>query len=75
MALRVIMRIEVLPPARQQFGKISNQFSMTQVAVTSRLIEWVVKQPQEIQALVLGLMPSDAKKDVATEFLKRMAQQ
>ncbi len=39
MAHRVIMRIDVLPTARQQFSKVSNQFGMTQVAVTSRLME------------------------------------
>ena len=74
MAPRVIMRIDLLPAARQRFTKVADQFGMTQVAVNSRLLEWMVTQPEEIQASLLGLMPAQASKDVAQDFLKRMAQ-
>ncbi len=75
MALRVIVRIDLPPAARQRFTKVPDQFGMTQVAVNSRLLEWMTRQPEEIQASVLGLMPRQAEKEVAHEFLKQMAQQ
>jgi len=39
---------------------------MTQVAVTSRLLMWFFKQPDVIQARVLGIHPESAEKDVAS---------
>jgi hypothetical protein len=55
MARRVIMRIDVLPAARQRFTKAPDQFGMTQAAVNSRLLEWMAQQTEEIQVSVLGL--------------------
>jgi hypothetical protein len=36
---------------------------MTQVAVTSRLLMWFFKQPDVIQAKILGIHPESAEKD------------
>jgi hypothetical protein len=75
MAPRVIMRIDLLPAARQKFTHVPEIFGMTQAAVNTRLVEWIVSQPEEVQASILGLMPSEATRDAAKDFLKRMAKE
>jgi hypothetical protein len=47
---------------------------MTQVAVTSRLIMWLVEQPDIIQARILGLYPESTEKDVSSLSALIMAQ-
>jgi hypothetical protein len=46
---------------------------MTQVAATSRLVEWFCEQQDVVQAAVLGLYPEDIRSEVAQLILKRMA--
>jgi hypothetical protein len=70
---RVIMRIELSPPAKSGLAKMCEQLGMTQVATTSRLIEWFSEQNDIVQASVLGLYPADMQVDVPTMILKRMA--
>ena len=59
---RVILRIDVTPRAVQEHRKTTEDFGMTQVAVTSRLLMWFVKQPDVIQAKILGIHPESAEK-------------
>ena len=70
---RVIMRIELSPPAKSGLAKMCEQLGMTQVATTSRLIEWFSEQNDLVQASVLGLYPADIQADVPTMILKSMA--
>jgi hypothetical protein len=63
---RVILRIDVTPRAVQEHRRTTEDFGMTQVAVTSRLLMWFFKQPDVIQARVLGIHPESAEKDVAS---------
>jgi hypothetical protein len=70
---RVIMRIELLPQAKNRLGDLCDQLGMTQVATTSRLIEWFCGQNDTVQAAVLGLYPEDIRADVPVMILKRMA--
>jgi hypothetical protein len=70
---RIIMRIELLPPAKSRLEKTSEQFGLKQVATTSRLIEWFSKQNDVLQSSVLGLYPEDPRADVPTMILKEMA--
>jgi hypothetical protein len=70
---RSIMRIDLRPTARERFTKVPDKFGMTQVAVTSRLMEWIAGQPDGVQALVLGLPSNNLNCDAATEYLKQVA--
>jgi hypothetical protein len=70
---RVIMRIELLPQAKEHLSELSNRLGMTQVAMTSRLVEWVCQQEDVVQAAILGLYPVDIKSELPSLIFKRLA--
>jgi len=70
---RVIMRIELYPQAKDRLTSMCDRLGMTQVAATSRLVEWFAQQQDVVQAAVLGLYPQDIRSEVATMILKKMA--
>jgi hypothetical protein len=69
---RVIMRIELYPDAKDRLTDLCDRLGMTQVAATSRLVEWFAVQPDTLQAAILGLYPQDIAAEVASVILKRM---
>ena len=70
---RVIMRIELLPEAKDGLTGLCDRLGMTQIATTSRIIEWFTTQSDVVQAAILGLYPQDIRAEVAEMILKRMA--
>jgi hypothetical protein len=70
---RVIMRIELYPEAKDGLTGMCDRLGMTQVASTSRIIEWFTAQNDVVQAAILGLYPKDIRADVAELILKKMA--
>jgi hypothetical protein len=70
---RVIMRIELFPEAKKGLADLCDRLGMTQIAATSRIVEWFTTQPDVVQAAVLGLYPHDIRAEVAEIILKRMA--
>jgi hypothetical protein len=73
MNVRVIMRIEVDSAARDELHRICGSLGMTQVAVNSRMIDWLCGQSDIVQAGVLGLLPDGTDCDVVTLALKQIA--
>ena len=69
---RVIMRIELLPQAKEKFTHYCECSGITQVAVASHLIDWFCKQHDVVQAAVLGLYPEDIRDKIPLMILKRM---
>jgi hypothetical protein len=67
------MRIELFPTAKDHLTEMCGRLGMTQVAATSRIIEWFCQQQDVVQAAVLGLYPEDIRAEVATMILKRIA--
>jgi len=67
------MRIELYPDAKQGLTDLCDRLGMTQVAATSRVIEWFTTQSDIVQAAILGLYPKDIRADVADIILKKMA--
>jgi hypothetical protein len=67
------MRIELFPQAKDHLTDMCHRLGMTQVAATSRLVEWFCEQQDVVQAAVLGLYPEDIRAEVASMILKRMA--
>lgn len=53
---RAIMRIDLTPNTKELFLKVAERQGMTQLAVTSRLVEWFVKQPDQVQHAILQSM-------------------
>jgi hypothetical protein len=70
---RVIMRIELYPEAKQGLSDLTDRLGMTQVAATSRVIEWFTTQNDVVQAAILGLYPKEIRAEVAEMILKKMA--
>ena len=70
MPKRIIMRVELLAPAKRKFEETPDGFGMTQIAVTSKLVEWFLAQTEEVQASILGLYPKDDGIDLTTSILK-----
>lgn len=73
MATRYVVRLEVTKSAKERISLLSESSGMTQVALTSRLVEWFAHQPEIIQAAVLGKFPTEYQEDVAKLILKRMS--
>lgn len=69
---RVVFRIQLTPDAKQALLSITSDLGITQIAVTSKLVEWFSSQPDMIQAAVLGLYPDVIKQDVAELILEQM---
>lgn len=70
---RVIMRIELYPEAKEGLAGMCDRLGMTQIAATSRIIEWFTAQNDVVQAAILGLYPEDIRAEVAEMILKKMA--
>jgi hypothetical protein len=70
---RVIMRIELTPDAKKGLTELCDRLGTTQIATTSRIIEWFTTQPEVVQAAVLGLYPQDIRAEIAELILKRLA--
>jgi hypothetical protein len=70
---RVIMRIELLPEAKEELAIFSDRTGLTQVAITSRLVEWFCSENDVVQAAVLGLYPADVRNELPAMILKGMA--
>jgi hypothetical protein len=73
METRIILRVEITPQAKQRLAQITEANGMTQVAVTSRLVEWFAGQPDLIQAAILGRYPKEIEPDIAKLILSKMA--
>jgi hypothetical protein len=72
---RVIMRVELLPEARDGLAEHCDRVGMTQVSTTSRLVEWFCQQDFRVQAGVLGLFPDEARAEIPTLILKNITAQ
>ena len=70
MAKRIIMRVELNATAKRKFEETPDAWGMTQIAVTSKLVEWFLAQSEEVQASILGLYPKNDGIDLTTAILK-----
>lgn len=73
MASRIIVRIEITPEAKNHLTAMCRKAGMTQVALLSRLVGWFARQPDMIQAAVLGQYPPEVEQEIARLILKQMA--
>lgn len=73
MASRVIVRIELTAPAKKAVESLTEKHGMTQVAMLSRLVEWVAHQPSKIQGAVVAQNSSEIQAEIATLIAKQMA--
>ena len=71
-AKRVIMRIEVSPGAPARLVEAADRFLSTNNSVVSRLIDCIVKQDEETQATILGLMPKEGGINATARILENI---
>lgn len=72
MSKKYTTRIELTQDAKNTLEKQADHAGMTQIALMSRLAEWLTSQEQTVQAAVLGRYPREIEADVARLILKRM---
>jgi len=70
MAKRHIMRIDLSAGGKKQFSELHNELGMTQLAMSSRLLEWFADQDPTIQRKI---MMRENNSDAARDFLTRLA--
>ena len=70
---RIIMRVEITPAARSTLVGVLDQFGMTQVAVMSKLMKWMVEQDDVTQAMILGVYPVEGETTAAERAMKKIA--
>jgi hypothetical protein len=73
MARRHIMRIELTSPAKQKFSSVSERTGMTQLSVSSTLIDQFARQSQGIQLAILGVT-GETPEATAKLLLKSLAE-
>ncbi len=73
MASRIIVRIELTAPAKKALETLTGKKGMTQVAMLSRLVEWLANQSPTVQASVLRQSLSEGDADTARLIVKQMA--
>jgi hypothetical protein len=69
---RVIVRLELEPGSKKGLDDFCDRTGMTKVAALSRLIDWFCSQPDNVQAIIQGLIPTFITADVAEIILKRL---
>jgi hypothetical protein len=72
MPSRIIIRIEITPDAKEAFNDAAKRHGMTQIGLTSHLLEWLAGQHPGVQAAILGQYPKTIEADVATLLLDRV---
>lgn len=68
----VAFRIQLTSSSKGRLVEMSKQLGMSQLAMTSKMVEWFAGQPQVLQLAVLGLYPGAIEKDVAALILERL---
>jgi hypothetical protein len=62
-ARRVIMRLELSQKAIDSFITSAEGRGMTHIATSSRIIEWLIAQEEEVIATVVGAHPAPPSPD------------
>jgi hypothetical protein len=72
---RAVIRLQLEITAKKGLDELSERRGMTQIAIMSRVVHWLVAQDEVVQASVLGLLSDEALGDIAQVLLKRLAAQ
>ncbi|MDB5328549.1 MAG: hypothetical protein JWM57_4118 [Phycisphaerales bacterium] len=67
MKTRSVFRIDLSVGAAKNLVAVSENTGVTQIAVTSNLVNWFAKQPDSLQNAILGIGP-DAKQVDSTKL-------
>ena len=70
---RAVIRLEMEVATKQRLDRVIELRGMTQIAVVSRLVRWLAKQDEVVQASVLGLISDEEFDDLSEVLLRRLA--
>lgn len=72
---RAVIRLEMEVATKQRLDRVIETRGMTQIAVVSRLVKWLARQDEVVQASVLGLITDEEFDDLSQVLLRRLAAQ
>jgi hypothetical protein len=72
-AKRAVIRLEMELSVKQALDDLCERRGMTQISVMSRLVHWLVRQDEIVQASVMSLLSEDVVGELSHILLKRMA--
>ena len=68
-----VVRVEVELETKNALDALCQRRGMTQVTIMTRLVNWVAKQDETIQAVALGFMTEEIARQLGPSLLERMA--
>lgn len=68
---REIIRLAITPKAKELLDSIAKGRDMKLIGVSSRIIEWFVKQDYTLQSIILGMVANEDKAGVLQLIEKR----
>lgn len=72
-AKRAVIRLELELSVKKDLDDLCERRGMTQIAIMSRLVHWLVEQDELVQASVMGLLSEEVLGDLSHILLKRLA--
>lgn len=66
---RIIMQIDILQGAVDSLVTSAENRGMTQIATTSRIVQWFLVQDEEVQAAILNTHPAAPSSDELTRLI------
>lgn len=72
MASRIIVALELTPSAKKSMETLTGKHGMTQVAMLSRIVGWLARQPHALQSAILAHNSYQAPAATANLVLQRM---
>ena len=70
---RAVIRLEMEVATKQRLDRVIELRGMTQIAVVSRMVKWLARQDEVVQASVLGLISDQEFDSLAEVLLRRLA--
>jgi hypothetical protein len=65
--------MEIPPEVMDRIAQVCQRKGMTQLAVSSKVVEWFARQPDLVQSAILRNFPAKASGEVARLVMQHMA--
>jgi hypothetical protein len=72
-AKRAVIRLEMELSVKQALDDLCERRGMTQISVVSRLVHWMLRQDEVVQASVMSLLSEEVVGELSHILLKRLA--
>jgi hypothetical protein len=72
-AKRAVIRLELEVSVKNALDELCERRGMTQISVVSRLVRWLLRQDEIVQASIVNLLPEEVLGELSHILLKRLA--